>query len=85
MNERKFGLYFKLIHHSFEKRLNKILAPYDLTLSQFDILSILNENNTHGITQRDIEYALKLENPTVTGLVKRMEAKDTAIFPYACR
>lgn len=72
---RKFGLYFKIIHNSFEKELNNSLAPLELTTAQLDVLTFISMNKDNKIFQKDIERVLHLKNPTVTGIIKRMISK----------
>lgn len=49
-------------------------ARYDLTPAQASILMYL-EKADHPVNQRELENYFRLSNPTVTGLMKRMEAK----------
>ena len=59
------------------QNINEKLKEYDLTMSQLDVLilvSLANEKKQLN-NQRDIEKKLDLTNPTVTGLINRLEAK----------
>lgn len=59
------------------QNINEKLKEYDLTMSQLDVLilvSVANEKKQL-IKQRDIEKKLNLTNPTVTGLINRLEVK----------
>ena len=49
-------------------------AKYDLTKSQIDVLRILRFSN-HPLCQKDIQDFLHVTNPTVTGLLNRLESK----------
>ena len=68
---------FKLINNYIEKQLNENLAKYNLTRSQIDILVFLkkSEKSEKEVNQKDIEKHLSLRNPTVTGLLDRLEVK----------
>lgn len=54
---------------------NSIVARYDLTTAQVDMLILLFRNKGTPMCQKDIEERLGLKNPTVTGTLKRLEAK----------
>lgn len=77
MKNYNVGYLLKKINDNFEYNLNIRLSKFDLTLSQGRVLkSILNANEKNqDIMQKDIEVELKLSNPTVTGIIKRLEAK----------
>lgn len=68
---------FKIINNYFENQLNLGLAEYNLTRSQMDVLIFLKINEKKNIetNQKDIEKALSLKNPTVTGILDRLEDK----------
>ncbi len=69
-----YGLLFKQLSIAFENNLQHEAARYDLTPAQASILIYL-ESVDHPVNQRELEYYFKLSNPTVTGLMKRMESK----------
>lgn len=77
MKNYNVGYLLKKINDNFEYNLNIRLSKFDLTLSQGRVLkSILTANEKNqDIMQKDIEIELKLSNPTVTGIIKRLEAK----------
>lgn len=77
MKNYNVGYLLKKINDNFEYNLNIRLSKFDLTLSQGRVLkSILTANEQNqDIMQKDIEIELKLSNPTVTGIIKRLEAK----------
>ena len=60
----------------FDKLSNQLLTPYDLTGSQFKILMILYKSPAGSVRQADLEEKFAMTNPTVTGLVQKLEAKD---------
>ena len=69
------GFLIKQIHIAFETRCHKNLQKYNLTPSQMDILLYLKKHQKDTLTQRDLETGLTLKNPTVTGLLNRLEEK----------
>lgn len=58
----------------FDKYSNQLLAKQDLTASQFKIMLALYHSD-QSICQSDIEAKFNMTNPTVTGLVQKLEAK----------
>ena len=68
---------FKKVQILFEKNLNKILEKYDLTSSQASIISYLfeAEKQNKEVQQKDLEEFFYLKNPTVTGILDRLEIK----------
>lgn len=76
MEKRKISLLIKKSALVFDKLSNQLLAPYDLTNSQFKILMVLYHAPGDCVRQADIEERFSMTNPTVTGLVQKLEAKD---------
>ena len=68
---------FKKVQILFEKNLNKILEQYDLTTAQSSIIAYLfeSEKQTKEVQQKDLEEYFYLKNPTVTGILDRLEVK----------
>ena len=76
MRERKtIGFLIKQINNVYEKDFNRMLKNIGITSSQCAVLDYLFQTNEEEVTQRDIERQLCLKNPTVTGLLKRLEEK----------
>lgn len=76
MNEKKSeGVFFKIISNNFEYRKNKDLERLGLTTSQAQILLFLTLNKNKIVSQRDIEKIFDLSNPTINGLLNRLEVK----------
>lgn len=73
--EDKLGFLLKMIHFTFESRINEVLKKYDLTRSQCDIIMFLSRTEQL-VTQRMIEKTFHISNPTVTGLLNRLESKE---------
>lgn len=76
MEKRKISLLIKKSALVFDKLSNQLLAPYDLTNSQFKILMVLYHASGDCVRQADIEERFSMTNPTVTGLVQKLEVKD---------
>ncbi len=76
MKERMpLGFMFKQINTIYEKEFNNRLRKFGITSSQCGVLDYLFGSSKEAVTQRDIEKALSLSNPTVTGILKRLEEK----------
>lgn len=76
MEEKKsIGLLVKQINNIYEKDFNNRLRRLGITASQCAVLNYLFHSPKEQVTQRDIEKNLSLKNPTVTGLLKRLEDK----------
>ncbi len=77
MENRKqpMGFLVKQINNVFEKELNERLKTIGITSSQCAVLDYLFHTNKDEVNQRDVERSLNLKNPTVTGLLKRLDEK----------
>lgn len=74
MKERMpVGFMFKQINTIYEKEINNRLRKLGITSSQCAVLDYLFNASLEEVTQKDIERALNLKNPTVTGILKRLE------------
>ena len=71
----------KKVQIMLEQNMNKILSKYDLTSSQAPILDYIYRAELDGseIQQKDIEEYFYLKNPTVTGILDRLEKKGFII------
>lgn len=76
MKNAKISILIKKSSIIFDKLANQLLTPYDLTGSQFKILLVLYLAPNGTVRQTDIEEKFSVSNPTVTGLVHKLEAKD---------
>jgi DNA-binding MarR family transcriptional regulator len=77
MNERiekKIFILQRMISTYMVTHRNKSLALYGLTSSQIEILFFIKHNQGKNINQSDIEREFKLSNPTVTGILNRLES-----------
>lgn len=71
MKERlPVGFMFKQINNIYEKEFNNLLRGIGITSSQCAVLDYLLGSSKEFMNQKDIEKALSLKNPTVTGILK---------------
>ena len=80
LNE-KIGFQIYMLNCAMKARKNRDFEDLDLTSSQADVLNFVwhNEKKGQPIQQVDIERRFSLSNPTVTGLIQRLEAKGFVI------
>lgn len=76
MEQVRLEKKFKMIHNAFEEKNNRRLMQYNLTSAQMDILIYLKHNEGRKIHQRELEKWLRMKNPTVTGILNRLEEKE---------
>lgn len=71
------GILIRRIGIAYGRACNTVLQMYDVTHPQLELLRYVYEAQTRGkaVRPRDIELALGVKNPTVTGLLNRLEAK----------
>ena len=76
LNER-IGFQIYMVNCTMKARKNKDFEDLDLTSSQADVLNFIwhSEKNGKLVQQVDVERRFNLSNPTVTGLIQRLEAK----------
>ncbi len=67
------GYKIKQINNIYERDFNNSLRKLGITSSQAEVLDFLFNADEEEVSQRDIERALSLSNPTVTGILKRLE------------
>ncbi len=72
---RPIGFTIKQINNVFEKDLNERLKSIGITSSQCAVLEYLFRTSKEEVSQRDVEKHLSLKNPTVTGILKRLDEK----------
>ena len=60
-----------------EKDLGALLAPYDVTSVQYGVLNSLWQRDKKN--PKEIADELRLETPTITGMVERMEKKGLLV------
>ena len=73
LGQAPLGFKFKQINTIYEKEFNNRLKKLGITASQCAVLDYLFNTSADEVNQKDLERALSLKNPTVTGLLKRLE------------
>lgn len=78
MPNKKTGFLIKQVHILQEQRLNKKFERFGLTGAQtFTLVSLFKAREKNKkLNQKDLERILDISNPTVTGILNRLEAKD---------
>ena len=71
----EIGFILVLIKKKMDKHMNEGLKKYDLTKSQRDVLGYLHFTDKEVVIQKDIEEHFHISNPTVTGILNRLEQK----------
>lgn len=76
-NHKHIGALIKCIDQCIKNELNKQLEVYGITLAQLQALFFIRRQREEDrdVFQKDLEEHLYLTNPTVTGIVKRLEGK----------
>ena len=71
------GNLIKHFNKMFEQQINENMISVNVTRSQMEVLVYTYIKNKNGIevNQVDLEKDLNLKNPTVTGLISRLEKK----------
>lgn len=78
MPNKKTGFLIKQVHILQEQRLNKKFERFGLTAAQtFTLVSLFKaREKNERLNQKDLERILDISNPTVTGILNRLEAKE---------
>lgn len=61
------------------QKLNAVLKPFDLTLTQYNVLRILRGAGEQGITCSDLGERMIARDPDITRLLDRMERRDLVV------
>ena len=82
MTVKKVGFLIKQVHILQEQRLNKKFNRFDLTGAQvFTIINLFKAREKgERLTQKDLERILDISNPTLTGILNRLENKGLIIW-----
>jgi len=71
----EFLRLFKLLNSTLRDHIDRNVKALELTTSQLDVLVGIAAHCGQPVNQREIEAELHLSNPTVTGILQRLEAK----------
>ena len=71
------GMQFSVIHRSFRRQMDVLLAEHDITGPQLGILGRLAylETQSGEVNLRDVENAAHMSHAAVTDILKRLEVK----------
>lgn len=75
--EKNFSIaiLIKIIDEAIEKKANRILRQYNLTVSQARILVCLSSEEEKGHSLKELEKLFHVAQQTVAGTVSRLESK----------
>lgn len=68
--------HLRMVEHLAKRIRDEHLKQIGLTQSQADVIILLAHESDKVFHQRDIERALNYTNPTITGLLNRLEQKN---------
>ena len=79
--ERPFpcGALIKCLAEMLDRNANNNLATCGVTFSQMKLLAMLHETDTDSVTMKEIEKYFDLSQPTVAGIVSRLEEKRLVV------
>lgn len=75
---RPIGLLIKHLHLLHRQNMDNVFQEHDLTSSQAIVILYVLRAYEEGkvICQKDIEQEMEISNPTVTGILNRLEQKE---------
>lgn len=82
MSRKRCGMLIKQIHTTMEKNANNTFRKSDLTTAQVDVLMTLGAKHNGTLSLKELEKELLLSQPTVAGLVSRLEQKGLVEYCY---
>ncbi|MCD8339750.1 MAG: MarR family transcriptional regulator [Burkholderiales bacterium] len=65
----------RYIYNQMERCRNLDFGNLDITSSQASVMLFLFKNRSQQVTQQNVQTALMLSHPTITGLMQRLETK----------
>lgn len=78
----------RYVYNQMERCRNADFDALGITSSQASVMMYLFKNRKLEVTQQNVQAALKLSHPTITGLMQRLEAKgfiSRSTNPNDCR
>ena len=69
------GLLIKMINDALHREVNNEMRPQGMTMSQMRALTVLDRSDGGELSLKQLEMELGAAQPTVWGLVSRLEAK----------
>lgn len=82
MDGKDCGFFIKRIYTTLEKRVNNELRESNLTIAQVLALLALNSRTDGKLSLKELEKELSLAQPTVVGIVSRLEQKGFIEYCY---
>jgi DNA-binding MarR family transcriptional regulator len=76
-DEQPLGRTIYFLAQEIKNVAEKVLAPYDLTLEQFQTLKVLS--SASGMTQRQLGQAINKNPANMTRILDRLEAKSLTV------
>ena len=76
-DEQPLGRMIYFLAQEIKNLAERVLAPYELTLEQFQTLKVLSR--TSGMTQRQLGQAINKNPANMTRILDRLEAKSLTI------
>ena len=70
-----YGHLVRILHWCCDQTMTEALNKMDLTASQGRLMAFVAHRGQQPIYARDVEQALRLTHPTVSGLLSRLEQK----------
>lgn len=67
------GHWIRRVYHEITIRTNEVLRPHGLARSQWEVLYRIASSD--GVTQKDLQTAMKVESGTLTGIVDSLVKK----------
>lgn len=75
MRHDTIGILIKQIHDAVGKHVNNALREKGLTMAQVRVLMELGEDDGSAKSLKELEHRFRVAQPTVVGVVRRLEAK----------
>jgi DNA-binding MarR family transcriptional regulator len=69
------GHWIKRAYLAMTGHLNDLLRPYELTYSQWQVLSFVAQHTKGAATQKELQCWLKVEAATLTGVIDGLERR----------
>ena len=76
------GLRIAIIDRAFRRKMDEWAEEIGITAVQLRVLgevSLMEDNGVEEVNQKDLEHIEQVTHPTMTGIIKRLEAKGFLI------
>lgn len=77
------GLRIAIIDRAFRRKMDEWAEEIGITAVQLRVLgevSLMEDNGVEEVNQKDLEHIEQVTHPTMTGIIKRLEAKGFLIY-----